>query len=88
MKAILITYDLYNEKEYPDLYEAIRKLGTNRRILLSVWIVKSKYSAQTIREYLSNYIDSDDALFVTELLGYSSWVGLDSSISDWLVENL
>ena len=89
MIAFLITYDLHRPAQnYPKIEEAIHKLGTWCHLQQSVWIVKTDSSSENLRDYLMDYIDSDDALFVTELRGISAWTGVSLSNFNWLQSQL
>lgn len=88
MHTLLITYDLKRDKDYPELYSAIRKLNIYRNIQGSVWIVKTPHSAEAIIKHLGLYVDSDDSLFVAELFTEPWWRGLAESDTKWLESNL
>lgn len=87
MASFIISYDLIANKNYDELYEAIRNYKTYAHILESVWIIKSSTSSSDIRDNLKSYIDSDDKIFVAKLTGESAWRNLDTEISDWIHKN-
>ena len=87
MSSFIVSYDLIANKDYTELYEAIRNYGSFAHILESVWIIKSTDSAVNIRDNLRTYIDSDDKLFVAKLNGESAWINLSTEVSNWIKEN-
>lgn len=82
----LISYRLHRpEKDYPDLYDAIRKIsGTYWHHTTSAWLVETTLSSKQVYETLNPYIDSDDDLVVFRLQG--EWWGRvnNQSDMDWL----
>lgn len=87
MASFIVSYDLIANKNYDELYEAIRNYKTYAHVLESVWIIKSSTSSSDIRDNLKSYMDSDDKLFVAKLNGESAWRNLDKEISDWIHKN-
>ena len=65
----LVTYDLNKVKDYPDLYQAIKRMPNWMRDtdLDSVWFVSTSMSAEGIYNSLKPHIDADDRLFVTRV---------------------
>lgn len=89
MASFLISYDLTRPgQDYPELFEAIKKLGKWWHCLDSTWIVVNSGPSSTIRDTLSKHIDRNDTLLVTKLTGEGAWTGFDKKCSDWLKENL
>lgn len=61
----LIIYDLRSPgRNYTMLLNAIADCGPHDRIARSCWIVHSNLNAKQIHDYLINYIDYTDILFV------------------------
>lgn len=87
MGSYIISYDLISNKNYEDLFKAIKNYGTYAHVLESVWIVKSSNNSTQIRDNLMNFLDSDDKLFVAKLTGESAWRNLSKEISDWIKNN-
>jgi hypothetical protein len=89
MRTYLIGYDLNKQgQDYKTLIDEIKKLGTWWHCLDSTWIIKSDSTAEAIRDYLKQYIDSNDELLVVCLSGEAAWTGFDEACSKWLKENL
>lgn len=60
-----ISYDLIApNRNYNDLYSAIKSLGVWWHQTETVWFVKSAKSAVNIRDYLIQFIDNNDKMFV------------------------
>lgn len=73
MRTYYVSYDLDKPgQDYTDLTGAIRTIG-GVRILLSDWLVKGSFSAVQLRDYLTQFLDSNDRLFVAELTGGAAW---------------
>jgi hypothetical protein len=88
MACKLISYDLDEDDDYEELYEAIRDLGTWWTCLESVWIVDTSDSVSDIRDELKSHIGSDDEIAVFKLSGAWASKGLSEDCSDWLYEHL
>lgn len=88
MSSFIISYDLIANKDYFELYEAIKSYGTYAHILESVWIIKSNSSSANIADNLKSYIDSDDKLFVAKLDSQAAWINLSDKISNWIKSNI
>lgn len=81
----VITYDLNKQgQNYEDLINAIKKY-TCFHAMQSVWFVKSNQSSSQINDFLKQYIDKNDNLFVSEVtsnrsgwLSQASWDFLNS----------
>ncbi len=82
---ILITYDLHApEKNYEDLTNAIQKNGKAKRILDSVWVVRTHLLPNEFAKQLQNLIDADDKLFVTQM-GDWEQCHFDQKTTSWLL---
>jgi hypothetical protein len=90
MANYIVGYDLNRPgQNYPELFEAIKKLGTNWwHCLDSTWIVVTTKNATQIRDQLSPHIDRTDELLVAGLSNEAAWVGFDAECSNWLKSNL
>lgn len=73
MATFFVTYDLMKHKDYPKLSGRLEQYYGAKRVLLSVWVLKGIHSAKSIREDLTDYIDSDDRLLVIQS---PDWAGL------------
>lgn len=85
MATHLIGYDLNREKNYQDLIEAIKGLGSWWHHLESTWIVRSPLTAKEVRDKLRPHLDEDDELLVVDVTGRArAWTGFNRRGSDWL----
>ena len=77
MKLYLVNYDLIQQKDYPKLWDALLKLGA-KRVLLSTWVLRNAASATQVRDHLKSFVDFDDRVFITEMVGsnWGSWNAL------------
>jgi len=88
MATYIISYDLRKPgQDYDALYEAIKSYGTWAHINKSVWAVVTTNSAVQVRDYLSQFMDSNDRLFVVKSGVAAAW---RNSIckNEWLKEHL
>lgn len=69
----LISYDLRKPGQYyNNLWSALARISA-KRTLESVWIARSTANAEALRNYLQQYIDSNDRLVVTQMGGWASF---------------
>lgn len=88
MSTYIVSYDLIKPgQNYNKLYDAIKSYGTWGRINESVWAVVTDKTAVQVREHLSQYIDSNDRIFVIKSGVEAAW---RNSIckNEWLKEHL
>lgn len=91
MSKILIGYDLNKTgKDYTSLIDGIKKaFPTYWHCLDSTWIVVTDSTPPQVRDYLRQFLDANDELFVVDITGKpAAWVGFDKQCSDWLTNNL
>ena len=87
MTCYIISYDLRKQRNYDQLYEAIKSYDTWAHVLESVWAVKSPKSAVEVRDHLAKYLDADDGLFVIKSGTEAAWRGVICK-NDWLKDNI
>lgn len=83
MALYLISYDLNKpEQDYPKLWEALKSLGA-KKVLYSEWVTRrTGTSSEGLRDYVRQFIDSDDRLLVVDMSsGWASW-NVMAKISD------
>lgn len=89
MAKQLISYDLSKPgRNYDELYEAIKAIGTWWHCLESVWIVVTDLTSGQVRDRLKPYIDGNDKLAVFKLEGDWATYGLETTCNDWLRNNM
>lgn len=77
MAKYLVTYDLVGTNEgsadYHRLIEAIETYLDWGRVQKSVWLIKSTRTAPEIFNHLGSFMDSNDRLFVVQLMSEAAW---------------
>lgn len=86
--CFIIMYDLrLPGRDYAQLHQAIKSFGIWGKITESSWAVVSAMTAETIRNFLLQFIDANDRLMVIQSGKKAAWHnGLAKS--DWLKQNL
>lgn len=74
-------------RDYDTLYQALRSFPYWGKITESTWAVVTSKTAVEIRDFLSNYIDSNDRLIVILSGRSAAWTHLLAS-NAWVIENL
>jgi CRISPR/Cas system-associated endoribonuclease Cas2 len=87
MTCYIISYDLIGEKNYKELYDAMKSYKNWAKITESTWALVSEKSAVDVREHLKKFIDSDDRIFVVKSGTEAAWNNVICS-NEWLKENL
>ena len=78
----LISYDLRlgaTTEDYQRIDAALTQFGA-RRVLLSQWVVRSNYPAQTIYNYVASVTDANDRLLVCEIT--TNWISSPNAMID------
>lgn len=88
MATLLIGYDLNKQKNYPDLIEEVKHLGSAWwHHLDSTWLVVTAKTPVQVRDILRAHLDEDDELLVIDVTGASrAWRGFNGTGSTWLSE--
>lgn len=89
-KALIVTYDLSNPgRNYEDLLKRIKaykywaRLGGSSYIIL----VDQGTNVAQHRDYLAEFLDSNDKLYVSTLGKEAAWHGLTVDVSNWIRDN-
>lgn len=86
--SYIILYDLCApNRNYDELYKAIKAFGTWGKITESAWAIVSTWDSAKIRDYLMQYIDKDDRLFVMLSGQDAAWYRAIAE-TEWLKNNL
>lgn len=89
MKTYLIAYDLMRPgQDYKRLFDAITSLGAHWHFLDSAWMVRTTMSAAQIRDYLLQFMDANDKLFVAGMSGEAAWRSLGEKGDTWIKQQL
>lgn len=72
MKLFVISYDLRNQRDYQKLYDELNRLRA-KPILESTWCLNlgDVNTSQKVRDHFCQFIDSDDALIVSEVRNWA-----------------
>ena len=88
MSSMIIEYDLRSPgRNYDDLYAAIKGNDQWAHITESTWFIKTSLSCAQVRDRLSAVMDTNDRLFVAELVGTAAWHNVICD-SNYLKSNL
>jgi len=89
MSCKLISYDLDKpNRNYEELYEKIKSLGSWWHCLESVWIVDTAKNTAEIRDALTSVLDSGDKIAVFHLSKGWATKNLDKDCNNWLKEHI
>ena len=87
MAFYTVSYDLHKGRDYAKIRRGIESLTSNWcKPLESLYIIESSKSAPQVRDFLLNYIDNDDSLFVVETKTPLNWAArnIPKDCADWL----
>lgn len=74
--AKIITYDLCKpetSQDYKTLIAEIQKFDRWCRVTESCWVINTSLTCAQVRDYLRQFIDGNDKLFVAALTGETAW---------------
>ncbi|MFH0959800.1 MAG: CRISPR-associated protein Cas2 [Pseudomonadota bacterium] len=85
MNIILVSYDLHRPgKDYEKLWEHLKSYAWAKP-LESLWLVKTTYSAEQIRDDVINYIDQNDSVFVADITRMTTaWKNIPDEVARWI----
>lgn len=84
----IISYDLCQpDRDYEALYQVLRSFPNWGKLTESTWAVVTSKTAVEIRDFLRNYIDSNDRLIVILSGRSAAWTRLLAD-NEWVIENL
>jgi len=73
MALYFITYELRKERDYKTLYDVLAKFKAVQ-VLESTWCFERvRTSAQGLRDYFRQFIDSNDGLLIDESVDWASF---------------
>ena len=73
MSLYFLSYDLRKSRNYQKLYDELNRFNAVR-ILDSTWCFKRfNTNASGLRDYFSQFVDSDDGLIVSEIETWASY---------------
>ncbi len=84
MALFAITYDLVKRKDYPKLWDELKRLGAHKALNSFYLVSLTNEDPQEVVNHLSQFIDNDDRLMVirfihkprytSALVGTNAWV--------------
>ncbi|KQX69243.1 hypothetical protein [Paenibacillus sp. Root444D2] len=83
MRLLQICYDLNGFEsgyDYKRLISAIYSLGTVEKAQYSVWFLRTNKTHAQVRDYLNQFIDSNDSLLITEVTAIATNLNVPSSV--------
>lgn len=90
MNTLMISYDLIAPgRGYETLRSFIESHSKWAKPVESLYLVKTTKNAETLRNDLLSYLDTNDKVIVIDVTGKSSaWKGLPDKVSNWIKSNL
>lgn len=80
-----ISYDLRQTgRNYNELYNAIKSFKSWWHQTESVWFILSNKGAGDVRDFLMQYLDNNDKLFVIQVIKNWGGKGFSPEEYDWL----
>ena len=72
MKVFFVDYDLRGDRNYQTLFDELNRLN-GIRVLESLWSLKlnDNTDSESLRDHLSQFMDNDDGLIVSEVHAYA-----------------
>lgn len=87
MTIYLLTYDLLKEpdsEDYKPLWAELKRLG-GHKVQYSVWLLDlTNDTAKQVHDHFKGYVDSNDRLWVSELVSNYWCSNAISGTNDWL----
>ena len=81
----IVTYDLKKpDRNYEGLFNGIKSFGTWWHQTGSVWVIVTTKTSIEVRNYLEQFIDPNDKLYVGQLMNNWAAVGFKQEEYDWL----
>ena len=87
MAFYVVSYDLHKIRDYSKIHKGIISLSSNWcKPLATLYVLESNKPTLQVRDFLTNYLDGDDSLFVVEVKPPFNWAAknLDKDVIKWL----
>lgn len=86
---LFISYDLMNPgQNYEKVAAAIKSLGPASKLLLSLWYVKSNYTAEQARDVVAKAVDPNDKILVVDVTNKTAYPwNIDSAAWKIVLDN-
>ena len=86
--CFIVVYDLCNPgQNYQELHNAIKGFPHWGKLTESAWAIVSDKSAANIRDFLRQFIDTNDRLLVVQSGCNAAWQNMLAS-NDWIRNNI
>lgn len=81
----LVAYDLKKpDRNYDDLISGLKSFGTWWHQTGSVWVIVTSKTTADVRDYLRQFMDSNDKLFVVQIQKNWAAVGFSTDEYNWI----
>ena len=81
----VVSYDLRKpDRNYEDLIRELKSFGTWWHQTSSVWIIVTSKTAVEVRDYLKQFIDINDKLFVSRISNNWAATGFSEQEYNWV----
>ena len=81
----IVSYDLRKpERNYEDLIKELKSFGTWWHQTGSVWIIVTSKTTVEVRDYLKQFVDSNDKLFVAQINKNWAATGFTEQEYNWI----
>lgn len=87
MGLFTISYDLIKQKDYPELWKELERLGAHKALRSFYLANLTTDDPDVVRDHLAGYVDSDDMLIVTRFIGKPSVKRALKGTADWIRAN-
>lgn len=90
MHTYLISYDLIRPgKDYTNLHTHLKGYGTWAKPLESVWLIKTSYGVEQLRNSIQVHMDVNDKILVIDVTGRpTAWDHLSPEVNTWIQNSL
>lgn len=87
MPYYVVSYDLHGKRNYTKAHQGIVDVSNNvwSKPLESLYIIHSYKNAESVRDFLSNYVDNDDSVVVI-ITDLKDWAArnINPDVSKWI----
>ncbi len=81
----IVSYDLKKpDRNYEDLTNGLKSFGTWWHQTGSVWVIVTSKTTADVRDYLRQFMDANDKLFVVQLQKNGAAVGFSTDEYNWI----
>lgn len=88
MPLFVVSYDLNRNKDYPQLWDEMSRLGGHRPLESVYFLNVDSQNASELRDHLARFIDEDDQLIVVEFDKKPAHQRARKGTNDWIRDNV